>query len=464
MSGALPVSDALAASFAGGVGGEAGGEDASGHKNLLLLVQLRWIAVGGQLVTLAIVGAGLRVALPIGPMAGVLLGLVLVNAGSLIRLSRPSPVTRAELALAMLLDIAALTLQLGLTGGATNPFTFLYLLQVTLAAVLLDGVATWAVVAVTALCFGALTRAYLPLDLTGLPGADLFALHIAGMLICFLLDAGLLVVFVTRVTRNLRERDARLAALRQRAAEEDGIVRMGLLASGAAHLLGTPLSTLSVILGDWRRMPALNADPELMGELDVLEAEVRRCKAILTGILVSAGEARGESAAATTLHTFLDDLVADWRGAHPAARLHYENGVADDLAIVSDTALKQVIANLLDNASEASPDWLRLSVGLDGGLLRLVVEDRGPGFAPEILADVGTPYRSTKGRQGGGLGLFLVFNVMRKLGGRVTVGNRPGAGTGASVAMALPLVALEVATRERSHPARADESRDAAHV
>ena len=450
------MSGALAASFAGG------GEDASGHKNLLLLVQLRWIAVGGQLAALAVVGAGLRIALPVGAMAGVLLGLVLVNAGSLIRLSRPSPVTHGELALAMLFDVAALTLQLGLTGGATNPFTFLYLLQVTLAAVLLDTASTWAVVAVTALCFGALTRAYRPLDLSGLPGVDLFALHIDGMLVCFLLDAALLVVFVARVTRNLRERDARLAALRQRAAEEDGIVRMGLLASGAAHLLGTPLSTLSVILGDWRRMPALNADPELMGELDVLEAEVRRCKAILTGILVSAGEARGESAAATTLHTFLDELVADWRGAHPAARLHYDDGVAEDPAIVSDTALKQVIVNLLDNAFEVSPGWLRLVIGLDGEVLRLSVEDNGPGFAPEILADVGTPYRSTKGRQGGGLGLFLVFNVVRKLGGRVTVGSRPGGG--ASVAMALPLPALAVVGRERAQPGSAGASREATHA
>lgn len=447
MRASLPVPDMLAAPFPMD-GAEPGGEDASGHKNLLLLVQLRWIAVGGQLATLTVVGAALRVALPIGPMAAVLLGLVLVNAGSLIRLSRPAPVTRGELALAMLLDIGALTLQLGLTGGATNPFAFLYLLQVTLAAVLLDGAATWAVVAVTALCFGLLTRVYLPLDLSALPGADLFALHVEGMPVCFLLDAALLVAFVTRIARNLRERDARLAALRQRAAEEDGIVRMGLLASGAAHLLGTPLSTLSVILGDWRRMPTLNRDPELMGELDVLEAEVRRCKTILTSILVSAGETRGESATATTLHSFLDDLVAEWRDAHPAAQLHYEGAVADDPVIVSDTALKQVIVNLLDNAAEVSPEWLRLSVALEEGVLHLSVEDRGPGFAPEILADVGTPYRSTKGRQGGGLGLFLVFNVVRKLGGRVLVENRPGGG--ASVAMALPLAALSVAAQEEA--------------
>ncbi|WP_204313373.1 hypothetical protein, partial [Klebsiella michiganensis] len=82
-------------------------------------------------------------------------------------------------------------------------------------------------------------------------------LYIAGTFIGLVLDAVLLVVFMTRINRNLRDRDLRLAALRQHATEQDHIVRIGLLASGAAHELGTPLASLSVILGDWRRMPAL---------------------------------------------------------------------------------------------------------------------------------------------------------------------------------------------------------------
>lgn len=425
---------------------DAAGDDGAGRQNLLLLVQLRWIAVVGQLVTVAGVSLGLGVSLPFGAMAGVLSGLVVLNLGSLLRLSRPRPVAAPELALAMLLDVAALTLQLSLTGGATNPFAFLYLLQVTLGAVLLDGRAAWGLAAVTGLCFAGLTVLHRPLDLSGLADGSLPVLNIIGLLICFLLDAGLLVVFIGRINRNLRERDARLAALRQRAAEEDFIVRMGLLASGAAHELGTPLATLSVILGDWRRMPALAADPELMVELDAMEGEVRRCKAILTGILVSAGETRGESAAVTTLHTFLDDLVEDWRAARPSAHLVYENVVRDDLPIVSDTALKQAIVNVLDNAFEASPGWQRFEAVRNGGRLLLAVTDRGPGFAPDILDTIGKPYRSSKGREGGGLGLFLVANVVRKLGGRLAATNRLGGG--AAVTLSLPLAALAVKEEE----------------
>merc|ERR1712034_34987 len=95
------------------------------------------------------------------------------------------------------------------------------------------------------------------------PFDDPFGLYVAGSLVCFAIIAVLLVLLVTRIGRNLSDRDAALATARQRAAEEDHIVRMGLLASGAAHELGTPLSSMSVILNDWQRMPMLAKDAEL---------------------------------------------------------------------------------------------------------------------------------------------------------------------------------------------------------
>src|SRR3546814_8360127 len=84
-------------------------------------------------------------------------------------------------------------------------------------------------------------------------------LYLQGSFVCFLLIAVLLVAFVTRISRNLRDSDAALAASRQRAAEEDHIVRMGLLASGAAHELGTPLSTLSVLIRSEEHTSALQS-------------------------------------------------------------------------------------------------------------------------------------------------------------------------------------------------------------
>jgi two-component system sensor histidine kinase RegB len=220
---------------------------------------------------------------------------------------------------------------------------------------------------------------------------------------------------------------------------------MGLLASGAAHELGTPLASLSVILSDWRRMPDLAADQELAEDLSEMETSLQRCKSIVTGILVSAGEARGEGSSPTTVTAFVTALVEEWRDARSARTLYFVNTFGEDVAIVSDVALKQVIFNVLDNAYEVSRDWVELVAEREGDNLVLSISDRGPGFAPEMLAQLGKPYQSSKGRAGGGLGLFLVVNVVRKLGGSVTAENHRK--RGATVRLTLPLATLAIGGR-----------------
>lgn len=415
-------------------------DDSDIRKNMLQLIQLRWIAVVGQITTVLVVEYWLDVALPLAAMAMVGAALVALNVVSLARLRTRMTATNAELFVALAFDAAALTAQLYLSGGATNPFAFLFLLHVMLSALLLEAWSTWAIVAITVAGFSFLTMNYQPLALPEGRGPDLFRLHIAGMLVCFMLNAGLLVVFVARISRNLKERDVRLATLRQYAAEEDHIVRMGLLASGAAHELGTPLATIDVILNDWRRMPALTKDPERAAEIDDMLAEIRRCKSIVSGILLSAGEARGEELQVTTVRGFLRDIVEDRRAARVVGRIDFEDSFGEDVSILSDSALKQVIGNVIDNAIDASPEWVGVAARREGSTLKLVVSDSGPGFTAETLSGFGRPYSSTKGRPGGGLGLFLVVNVLRKLGGAATAANRPEGG--ALVTLTLPLATL----------------------
>ena len=422
----------------------AGGDpaDATGRKNMLLLIQLRWIAVIGQIVTIEFAFYVLAIELPIRMMLVALCVLLAFNVFSLLRWRTRRRFSHRELFVSLLVDVALLTVQLYLSGGASNPFVFLYLLQVTLAAVLLKPSFVWSLFAVTATCFAALAAFAHPLALPSDHTYGLSSLYIQGTLICFGLNAVLLVIFITRIGKNLRQQDARLAGLKQRAAEEEHIVRMGLLASGAAHELGTPLATLAVILGDWRRMPAFTTNQELLQEVSEMETQLKRCKAIVSGILLSAGEARGESSAATTITTFMDDLVEEWRHTRVRAALHYDNRFGQDMPVVSDSAVKQMIFNVLDNALESSGLWVHLSVSREGDDLVLRCTDRGPGFAPAMLAQLGKPYNSSKGRPGGGLGLFLVVNVARTLGGVVAATNLQEGG--ACVTITLPLAAMSL--------------------
>jgi two-component system, sensor histidine kinase RegB len=398
------------------------------------------VAVVGQVVTIAFVHKWLGIPLPLVQLAYVIAFLVCLNLFSLVvQLYRRESVSNTELFFALLLDVAALTVQLYLTGGAVNPFISLYLLQVILGAVLLDAWATWALVLITSICFLALTRVYNDIFVE-LDPVQFAWLRLEGTFISFALSASLLVIFVTRINRNLRARDARLASLRQQSIEEDHIVRLGLLASGAAHELGTPLATLSVILNDWQHMPEINASTEFSQELREMQSQLDRCKTIVSGILMSSGEARGEGTLRTTVNEFVDGLISEWRASRSPTYFDYSNKFEPDIEIVSDTALKQVIFNLLDNAFEASPHLVAVRAIRKDDALVLTVSDRGKGFSPEMLAEFGKPYRSSKGRPGGGLGLFLVVNVARKLGGVVTAENAEIGG--AEVTLTLPVTSL----------------------
>ena len=96
--------------------------------------------------------------------------------------------------------------------------------------------------------------------------------------------------------------------------------------------------------------------------------------------------------------------------------MDYNADIGSDTAIASDTVIRQILLNVFDNALEASPDWVGIEASRRGELLAVTVRDKGAGFAQDILANFGKPYQSTKGRSGRGLGLFLVVNVLRKLG------------------------------------------------
>ena len=415
-------------------------EIAAGHQNMLQLIQLRWLAVIGQIITIYVVSVGFGIELPLKHMLVVLACLIVFNLGCQLRWRERRAVANSELFFALLVDVASLTAQLYFSGGTANPFAFLYLLQVILGAVLLKSWSTWTIVAITCICLAGLSLFFKPMTLPHDHDSGFSSLYIQGMLICFTLNAALLVVFISRINRNLRARDAQLADLRQRSAEEEHIVRMGLLASGAAHELGTPLATLSVILGDWRRMPEFNRNTVLQEEIADMQSQLQRCKQILSGILLSAGEARGESSAKTTINTFLHQLVEEWRSGKAVNGFDYENRIEPDIPVAFDTVLKQTIFNMLDNAFEASPQWLRLKALRTEDSLIIEVADTGPGFNADMLAQLGKPYQSSKGREGSGLGLFLAVNVARTLGGALTAHNRPEGG--AVVQLTLPLAAI----------------------
>lgn len=418
-------------------------EALAGHKNMRQLIQLRWVAILGQVAIIGIVQFGLGVHLPLPPMLEVLACLIAFNVACQLRWHDHRFVSNRELFLSLTVDIAALTLQLYFSGGITNPFVFLYLMQIVLSTILLTFRAALIILGISIACVAGLVIFSRSLEIPMNHDLGFSSLYIQGTLVCFTLNALLLVFFMHRIRLNLHDRDEEISKMNFQAAEERHIIRMALLASGAAHELGTPLATLSVILGDWRRMPEILKSTVLQDDISEMQVQLQRCKSILTGVLLSAGEARGESSARTTMKVFFDSLVEEWKLSRRVVQFECVNGFdEDDVEVVSDTTIKQMLFNILNNALDSSPDWVKLEAFKEDGLLKFIVTDAGSGFAPDILAQFGNIYQSTKGHLGGGLGLFLVIKVANELGGGLSVRNLPTGG--AEVILQIPATSIQL--------------------
>ncbi|WP_051503937.1 ATP-binding protein [Sphingomonas jaspsi] len=405
------------------------------RQNMRQLVLLNWIAITGQLAAIGASVVLLGVNLPLLPMLGMIALQVVVNLLFVGRLARSGAHPNFMLALGF--DVVALTVQLYLSGGTDNPFCFLYLLHVVLAAILLTPARAALIAAGSVLFFCALSFRHVPLVLSAWDARDAEMIMTFGRWSSFGLVAILLTILTARINRNLRLRDEHLSELGQKRVEDLAIMRMGLFASGAAHELGTPLSSLAVLIADWRRSQHLADDEELAAEMDLALHELDRCKTIVSNILHSSGYARSEELKVLDAGSLLSDVIDKWEESRPGRVVERDFDAADGAFIAFQPALQQALSSILDNADEAGSDIIRLVASRSAGELRIAVVDSGPGFPEDLLETAGNLYESSKG-PGHGIGLFLANHVARQLGGYLQIENR--AEGGASVAIVLPIM------------------------
>jgi len=432
-------------------------------QNLRRLFWLRtlMIAVFGiaSLAAYAIYG----IQLPMPAIFGAAALMIALNAFSWWRLSRRSSTSNLELLLQLLLDMAILTGLFYATGGYTNPFVWMYLLPLTIAAVALPWRHTWLIALLAVACYSGLMFWYQPLpmmamdmsgmDMSGMSREEMrmmhmghqgsgFSIHLLGMWAGFVVSAGVIAFFVERMGRNLREYDRLIAEAREKTLESERMLALGTLATTAAHELGTPLATMAVVAremaDDWA------GQPQLAESLALLRSQIDRCKQILTSITASAGRQRAEDSREQGLDDLLEQIILRWQDTRPATRLECRmNGSAPAPAIAVDRTLGQALANLLDNAADASPDGIEVSGHWSDAELSLDIRDHGPGLAPEVARKAGTPFFTTKQDQGMGLGLYLARLIIERLGGSVALENHSQGGTLTHVRLPLDNILLK---------------------
>lgn len=368
--------------------------------------------------------------------------LVVSNLTSWRALGSRKPAPEVVFPVQLAIDIAVLGLLLYYAGGATNPFVWLLLLSITVAATVLTRRQTWLIALLGAGVYSLLMWFYRPLPGVHLPTGSGFALHVIGMWAGFIFSAFLIAHFVAGMAANVRIRDRALARAREQALRDERLVSLGALAASAAHELGTPLGTLTVLADDLAMDIDTGAADAARRKLDVMAGQLRRCKQAIATLVSSAGTEAAQSGRAIDIATFLDATIAEWRARRADVRLRcHFNDEAPRLRLVAEQQLASALVNVFDNAADASPGDVEIYADWNDDALAIRVDDRGPGFAPELRDRVGKAPVSHKGR-GHGLGLYLTQGIIDRLGGRLHI--RPRSGGGTSVEVQLPLTALKV--------------------
>jgi two-component system sensor histidine kinase RegB len=401
------------------------------------IVRLRWLLLGGQVVALGCARFWFGIRLPEVQLALLVLSMGILN-GLLGRWlgRRPTlPSAGAVVGGMLVLDTLVLTLLLALSGGPMNPFTVLYLVHITLAAVVLGAYWTSFIAVSSVAGFGLLF--VVPEGMADPHAhAALMAHHLHGMWAAFSLAALLTAYFVRRIAATIALQREHIALLREGAARNARLASLTTLAAGAAHELGTPLGTIAVAAHEIEVSAGASADT--LSDARLILDEVTRCHEILAQMSSRAGNPPS-SASRVSGAEIERRLLARFDAAR-AARIQIAAPENDVVHAPPDELLHSVYA-LVKNALDASEAAAPVDVRIDcaRGAVEISVQDFGVGMEPQVLAHAGEPFFTTKepGR-GLGLGLFLTRAFAESQGGELALESELGRGTRAVLRLPSP--------------------------
>jgi two-component system, sensor histidine kinase RegB len=389
------------------------------------LVQLRWAAVAGQLATLIIVGWGLGFPIHWGPALAAVGASVVLNLSMHWLYRRHERIDTTSALVHLVFDLVQLSALLFLTGGLANPFSLLLLVPVTISATLLSARATTLLVIGALFLLLALWRWAMPLPWHS-PGIEFPDTYRLGILIAIALGMVFLSIYAWQVSAEARRRQAALVATQSALDRESRMGALGALAAAAAHELGGPLGTITLIARDLQ--DALHDKEALKSDIQLLNQEVRRCRDILAQLAEKA-EAE-EPFPELPLPALLHEVIEPFEPTRVPVEIDVAWEPGTGPIVRRSPELLHGLHNLVSNALRHAIASVRLEAGESASDIWVAICDDGLGFSDDLLPRLGEPFLGPSFSRSGstGLGIFIAATLLERTGGRLAFANLPEGG------------------------------------
>lgn len=428
---------------------------ADSRLRLQTIVWLRWIAVLGQLTAVLVVWLFLRFPMPVGYC----LGFVALSAWVNVALSVKYPARhRFSVGTATVLlayDLLQLSALLYLTGGLQNPFAVLLLAPVTVSAATLPAASTVMLGLIALMAAFVLVYFYWPLPWYQGMRYVMPLQYKIGVLAAVGAGTVFIAFYVWRLAREAELMSHALAATEQILAREQKLHALDGLAAAAAHELGTPLSTITLVTTELSRELKNSPHSE---DMVLLRDQAIRCREILQKLTRTPGE-QDDWYARLTLRELVDEASQAYRGGPAVVTVEARpdtlasgTGVLEPI-VVRRPGLIYGLGNLIENAVDYAEKGVVIAARWSQTTVSISIIDDGPGFAPELIETLGEPYVSTRrqnalkqqrARAGGlGLGFFIAKTLLERSGAQISLENRQEPEHGAIVTVSWPRDSFE---------------------
>ena len=395
------------------------------HLDKKTLVNLRWIAIIGQLFAINFVYFYLELNLPviethiivfIGFITNIVLQFII----------RTNQLKDLSSSLFLAYDLVQLSTLLYLTGGILNPFALLIIIPTIVSSTFLS-MGTTIILGTLTIGLLFILKEYHRI----LPGLDVYSFsfpeyYLAGALVSIIIGLVFLSYFGIRFSGETKKRSEALDKLQQVMAKEYELDSLGGQAAAAAHSLGTPLATISVVAKELKK--EIGDKSKHSKDLDLLISQAKRCSDILKQI--SKKEIREDQFInLIKVEDLLEEIIVSFKETSNKKITLLENDEKNKINIKRSPEIVYGLRNFIGNAIKFADKEVRIKLLSDKQELILIIDDDGPGFAEDVIKLIGEPYLKSKSKKitdkaGLGLGIFLGKTLLERKKARLTFLNK----------------------------------------